>query len=134
MPLRVTCFALATCLLGCVTQTDKMDSAIYSATLTDQPDNATRDLIRTYVFDTLGPDYIVDVGTLTRTDRLTAQDRGRGSAIGQQVLVPDVVFRLELTETEQGSICRLVPDAQVGDAPVLLFPPDILCRRLPNEI
>lgn len=134
MPLRVTCFALATCLLGCVTQADTMDSAIYSATLTDQPDNATRDLIRTYAFDTLGPDYIVDVGTLTRTDRLTAQDRGRGSAIGQPVLVPDVVFRLELTETEQGSICRLVPDAQVGDAPVLLLPPDIRCRRLPNEI
>jgi len=134
MPLRITCLALATCLVGCATQTDTMDSAVYSAALIDQPDNATRDLIRSYVFDTLGPDYIVDVGTLARTDRLTARDRGRGSATGQPILVPDVIFRLELTETEQGPICRLVPDSQLDDAAVLLLPPDIRCRRLPNEI
>lgn len=132
--LRASCLTLATCLVGCATQTDALDGAVYSAALTDRPDNAVRDLIRTYIFDTLGPDYIVDVGTLTRTDRLTARDRGRGSAMGQPTLVPDISFRLEITETRKGPVCRLVPDSELGDAPVLLLPREIHCRRLPNEV
>ncbi len=123
---------LSALLTGCVTSTGTANGIVYEATLTNQPSNAVRDLIQTYIFDTLGPDYIVNVEELTRTDTLT--DRGRGQTIGRPIPVPNVRFHLELTEISQGPICRLVPELDLEDVPVLLLPPQTRCRLLPSEI
>ena len=123
---------LSALLTGCVTSAGTTNGIVYGATLTNQPSNAVRDLIQTYIFDTLGPDYIVNVEELTRTDTLTERDRGQ--TIGRPIPVPNVRFHLELTEISQGPICRLVPELDLEDVPVLLQPPQTRCRLLPSEI
>lgn len=110
-------------------------TAVYGATLAAPLDDMTRDLIRTYVRDTIGPDYIVDLETLTRSNKLRAVDRGRGQVSGRPIPVPDVTFVLELAETYDGPICRLVPQGDlIGDAPVLILPPDVACQLMPTVI
>jgi len=130
--LLLTGAALAT---GCATYAQEgPPTAVYGATLSAAPDNAARDLIRTYVRDVIGPNYIVDIDTLTRSNKLVAVDRGRGQVAGRPIPVPDVIFRLELAETYDGPICRLVPQDGLTDMPVLVLPPEIGCHLLPNVI
>lgn len=118
-------------LTGCATYAQNPQTAIYGATLSAPVENAARDLIRTYVRDTIGPDYIVDIDSLTRSNKLTAVDRGRGQVSGRPIPVPDVMFQLELAEMYDGTICRLVPQGDHADAPVLVLPPEIACQLMP---
>lgn len=119
---------------GCATYAQNPQSAVYNATLSDMPESAARDMIRTYVRDVIGPDYIVDIDTLTRSHTLRAVDRGQGQVSGRPIPVPDVTFRLELTETYDGPICRLVPPSEITDAPVLILPPEVACKLIPSVI
>lgn len=121
----------AALLTGCATYAQNPQTAIYGATLSAPVENAARDLIRTYVRDTIGPDYIVDIDSLTRSNKLTAVDRGRGQVSGRPIPVPDVMFQLELAEMYDGTICRLVPQGDLADAPVLVLPPEIACQLMP---
>jgi hypothetical protein len=110
-------------------------TAVYGASLAAPLDDMTRDLIRTYVRDTIGPDYIVDLETLTRSNTLRAVDRGRGQVSGRPIPVPDVTFLLELAETFDGPVCRLVPQgALLGEAASLILPPEVACQLLPTVI
>lgn len=127
----LACAALTT---GCATYAQTPQSAVYGATLTDTPDSATRDMIRTYVRDIIGPDYIVDVDALTRSNKLLAVDRGRSQVSGRPIPVPDVIFQLELAETYDGPICRLMPQGEVRDAPVLVLPPEVACQLMSSVI
>jgi hypothetical protein len=119
---------------GCATYAQLPSDAVYGATLSETPDNATRDMIRTYVRDVIGPEYIVDVDALTRSNKLRAVDRGRGQVSGRPIPVPDVMFWLELAETYDGPICRLVPQGDIADAPVLVLPPEVACQLMPTVI
>lgn len=114
---------------GCTTYAD---DAVHAAMLSETPDNATRDLIRTYVFDVLGHDHIVDIEDLTRSDVMMARDRGRASATGRPRIVEPVEFRLELADTPDGPICRLVTD--LPDAPALVLPREIGCNPVSSAI
>lgn len=127
----LTAAALTT---GCATYAQTPQTAIYGATLASPVDNAARDLIRTYVRDTIGPDYIVDIDALTRSNKLRAVDRGAGQVSGRPIPVPDVIFKLELAEAYDGPICRLVMQGDVADAPVLVLPPEIACQLMPSTI
>jgi hypothetical protein len=111
-------------------------TAVYGASLAAPIDDMTRDLIRTYVRDTIGPDYIVDLETLTRSNTLRAVDRGRGQVSGRPIPVPDVTFLLELAETFDGPVCRLVPQGGdlMGAAATLILPPEVACQLLPTVI
>lgn len=110
-------------------------TAVYGASLAAPIDDMTRDLIRTYVRDTIGPDYIVDLEALTRSNTLRAVDRGRGQVSGRPIPVPDVTFLLELAETFDGPICRLVPQGVLlEDAASLILPPEVACQLLPTVI
>lgn len=127
----LACTALTT---GCATYAQSPQTAVYGATLSNAPDNVTRDMIRTYVRHTIGPDYIVDIDALTRSPKLRAVDRGRGQVSGRPIPVPDVIFQLELAEMYDGPICRLVPQGDIADAPVLVLPPEVGCQLLPSVI
>lgn len=124
----LACAALTT---GCATYAQEPQTAVYGATLSAPPDSTTRDMIRTYVRDTIGPDYIVDIDTLTSSNKLRAVDRGRGQVSGRPIPVPDVMFQLELADMYDGPICRLVPQGTITDAPVLVLPPEVACQLMP---
>ena len=110
-------------------------TAVYGASLAAPIDDMTRDLIRTYVRDTIGPDYMVNLEMLTRSNTLLAVDRGRGQVSGRPIPVPDVTFLLELAETFDGPVCRLVPQGDLlGDAASLILPPEVSCQLLPTVI
>lgn len=130
----ISLLACAALITSCTTYAQTPQTAVYGATLSDTPDNATRDMIRNFVRDVIGPDYIVDVDALTRSNKLLAVDRGRGQVSGRPIPVPDVAFLLELAETYDGPICRLVPQGEMSDAPVLVLPPEAACKLLPSEI
>lgn len=130
----ISLLACAALITSCTTYAQTPQTAVYGATLSDTPDNATRDMIRNFVRDVIGPDYIVDVDALTRSNKLLAVDRGRGQVSGRPIPVPDVAFLLELAETYDGPICRLVPQGEMSDAPVLVLPPEVACKLLPSEI
>lgn len=98
------------------------------ATLADASDNKVRNLIRTFVADTVGGDYIVDPDMLTTSDTLIARNRGRGEAMGRPELVPDRTFKLVLVETRQGMVCQLRSDMD-SDA-VLTLPDGAGCDAL----
>lgn len=123
--------ALAT---GCATYAQSPQTPVYGATLAAPIDNAARDLIRTYVRDIIGPDYIVDIDALSRSNKLHAVDRGQGQISGRPIPVSDVIFKLELAETYDGPICRLVMQGEAPDAPVLVLPPEIACQLMPATI
>ena len=131
----VSILACAGLMTGCATYAQTPQTAVYGATLRDTPDSATRDMIRTYVRDVIGPDYIIDVDALTRSDKLRAVDRGRGHVSGRPIPVPDMTFKLELVEMYEGEpICRLVPQGDIADAPVLVIPPEVACQLLPTTL
>lgn len=128
----IACGAVVT---GCATHGALTSgTAVYGATLADAPDSATRDMIRTYVRDVIGPDYIADVDALTRSNKLRAVDRGRGQVSGRPIPVPDMTFLLELAETVDGPICRLVPQGEALGAPVLVLPQNVACQLMPATL
>jgi len=134
MTRRLAILAGAALATGCATYAQTPETAVYGATLSTPVDNAARDLIRTYVRDTIGPAYIVDIDALTRSNKLRAVDRGQGQVSGRPIPVPDVIFKLELTETYDGPICRLVMQGEADNAPVLVLPPEVACQLMPSTI
>ena len=113
---------------GCASTPD----TVWEATLADANAPELRQLLRGYVRDVLGPDYIIEPDELVRTNRLTARDRGLSATRPQRIgngPVPERIFRLEIAETAGRGVCQLrLVDG--GDAPVLVLPSDVECRRV----
>lgn len=127
--IRIALIASTAVLGACASTPD----TVWEATLADASDGALRQLLRGYVRDVLGPDYIIEPDELVRTNRLTARDRGMSATRPQRIgsgPVPERRLVLEIAETNGRGVCRLrlVDDAR--DAPVLVLPPDVECRRV----
>ncbi|MEM9599868.1 MAG: hypothetical protein AAF926_02480 [Pseudomonadota bacterium] len=106
-------------LSGCA-NLPRTEPAVRPATLSDVTDPATRTLIRVHVRDVLGPGYMADIEALSHHGEMIARDNGRSQARGARIPLPDRLFRLEIAETENELICRLVPDQP--DLDVLILP------------
>lgn len=128
------CLILASAVLStaCATYANTPQAPVYGAMLSETPNSQTRDLIHTYIRDTLGSDYSVNTEDLVTSNTLTATDRGRGQVSGRPIPKPDVMFKLELAEMTEGPVCRLVPQSYAPDAPVLLLPPEVVCTLMPS--
>ena len=134
MRVSLACVAVAFLMTGCATAEAPGDEVVTPAVFTDAPSNATRELIRRYVYDTLGTNYIVDIDALMSSDRLIARDRGREVASGQPMIAPDVEFRLERIGSDDDHLCRLVPQDDQVDADPLMLPADTTCQDVTEEL
>lgn len=107
------------------------NSVVFQAVLRDGMSNETRDMIRSYVRDVAGPDYIVDPDQLLRSDTLIATDRGRSQSLGPVRLVPDREFRLEYIRDGEWASCRLLSDKD-DDAFLEMLDSEV-CKILPPD-
>lgn len=128
---QFACLGLSALVTGCATYTQDPTQRTYNAVLTEPPDDQTRDLIRTYVNDHLGPDYVVDPDQLTRSHKLIATDRGRGHVTGQLIPKIDVTFILDRVEMSDGTICQIrgVHDNVTDET--LTLPDTVSCESRP---
>lgn len=127
------CLAGVLSMTGCATANDAADESVHPAQFASPPTNATREIIRRYIYDTLGTDYLVDIDSLLESDTMIARDRGRAMASGRPIIAPDVEFRLELVSAPDETICQLVPVMDEPDKAALILPLDTDCRKISSS-
>ncbi|MEM7728904.1 MAG: hypothetical protein AAF311_06465 [Pseudomonadota bacterium] len=116
---RSACLVAALSTTACVSAASEATRDATPARLSAVPDATLRSLIRDHVRSIVGADYTADPLSLHETGRMQALDRGRTVLTGQERLIPDTEFWLEIVDVNGAQACRLVskegPDFLLSD-------------------